>query len=102
MDSPATTAALDAIRATCADYDAAMRETHRELGKRKMQVTLLREALARHGMHQPICLFPRALDAPFQCHCGLDAALTIGADLATGADVVRGASLAPTEPPERP
>ncbi len=94
-----TDAALDAIRATCSDYDATMRETHRELGKRRAQVLLLREALTRHGRHDGWCADYRLTGA---CSCGLADALTIGADLATGADVVRGASLDATEPPERP
>ena len=41
-----TDAALDAIRATCADYDAAMREQARELGQRRAQVELLRDAIS--------------------------------------------------------
>ena len=87
-----TDAALDAIRATCSDYDAAMRETHRELGRRRMQVQLLRDGISIALAHD---------DGPAMRRV-LREALTLGADLATGADVVRGASLDATVPPERP
>ena len=72
-----TDAALDAIRATCSDYDAAIRETHRELGTRRAQVMLLRDEISRALAND---------DGPAMRRV-LRQALTIGADLATGADI---------------
>lgn len=46
MDSPAVTAALDAIQATIADSSALMREQARELGQRRAQVHMLRDAIS--------------------------------------------------------
>ena len=95
-------AALDAVRTTSESQAADWRETHRELGKRRMQIMLLKEALDHFGQHTIQCRHWTDWTA---CNCGLAEALTIGAALATGTDVVRGASLDPptvTPPPDWP
>ena len=68
----AVSAAIEQIQATSAEMSAAMREQARELGQRRAQVMLLREALARHGGHPAWCdatLSNRQLLG--HCTCGL-------------------------------
>ena len=74
---------MDAI----VNLDPPKKDVHVQLGAREMQVHLLREALLRYGVHGDYCRF--GTSALARCTCGLREALTVGADLATIADVLR-------------